>query len=362
MAQGEHLEWGLVGAGNIGGELADQVAKAEVAERLGLAQFPEFVLRSSGLYIPSDRLDDISRYEQFTDYESADEQLLDDEAPDILFITLPSNQADVALSLTKWAAGQGKLVVTAEKAMLAEHWAETQDATSDFELLGYNASVGGGNRLIDQFRTFTYDPGNVRELHAALNGTLTYMQSQMSDGVSAGIAAHEAIKLGYADPLPQGAGPLEVFRSEAQGDIPKKTSILFNALGLSEEVLHWRELQFELNEDELAKLEREIRSRRFIVSIYDGNGQPEPQEEIIGGFRVEHDGWLLVGGFRRVGENPIFDDIAHYSGTANGGVIELGPDGKDGKYPVGGGPGAGPAPTVNTMLDDAVRLRQNISR
>lgn len=358
MAELDRAEWGLTGVGNIGGELMEQVAKPEVADRLGMHPLPVYVLRKSGLYLRpegAESLDDFERQDigihEMSGYEPAA----------LNFIALPSDEesAGLSLALTKWMAREGSPTITAEKGMLSFHWDEAKAITSDFRLLGYNASVGGGNRLIEQVGVFAHDPGNIREIHLALNGTLTYMLDQMSGNDPVGIAAKAAERLGYADPLPEGAGPLEVIRGEAEGDIPKKTSILFNSLGLSDRTLDWADLRFELDGDQLSKLEREVRSRRFIVSIYriDGGAEPEPADEIIGGFDHRHEDWHLVGGFRRIGDNPMFDEIGHYSGTANGGKIGLGPNNTDGVYPIGGGPGAGPTPTVNTMLDDALKFR-----
>jgi homoserine dehydrogenase len=174
--------------------------------------------------------------------------------------------------------------------------------------------------------------------------------------MSIGQAVQQAVQLGYAEPGAQ--NPYEVIKSEAEGDIPKKISILFNRLGLDEELLSWESLQFELEEGDVAQAVEEAKIRRFIVSLYPTEGaiaKVEPENDIIGGFKVQHGNWLVVGGFRHTEKNPLFHPLANLTGPGNGFVIGLGPDETDGVYGLTG-PGAGPRPTVNTMLDDYLSL------
>ena len=78
-------------------------------------------------------------------------------------------------------------------------------------------------------------------------------------------------------------------------------------------------------------------------------------DEIIGKFEHFHEGWHIVGGFRNTMRNPLFHNIANLTGPDNGFVIGIGPDQEDGTYKYSG-PGAGPSPTVNTMLDDHLKM------
>lgn len=138
----------------------------------------------------------------------------------------------------------------------------------------------------------------------------------------------------------------------------KKTAILFNKLGLSDDLIDWGQLKFELTDDQIAEAIEEAKIRRFIVSIYskgylEKNSARCPESDIIGGFNIDHADWRLVGGFRNIERNPLFDPLARLAGPSNGAVIGLGPNETDGVYTVSG-PGAGVRPTVNTMLDDYI--------
>jgi hypothetical protein len=97
--------------------------------------------------------------------------------------------------------------------------------------------------------------------------------------------------------------------------------------------------------------------RRFIVSLYplSSFNSEEYDHDSVGGFSFTHDNWQLTGGFRRVDTNPLFAALSALTGPGNGMVIGLGPDATDGVYAVTG-PGAGVSPTVNTMIDDYLRL------
>jgi homoserine dehydrogenase len=325
----KQLSWGLIGYGKIGRELCRQTAQPKVASRIGLRPKPEFILRSKG----SKRLDE-------------------EALPDVVFVAIPSSEdGQAAYEYITQILRAGKKVITAEKGALANYYAELSQASGCFKYLGVEAAVGGGTRLVAELAGYCRDPENISQLHLVLNGTLTAIFSRISKGYSLNEAVRSAIKAGYAEPGEK--DPLAVIRAEAEGDIPKKTAILFNRLGLSNKVLDWRELDFKLTRSELLKSVEEAIDRRFIVSIYKtGN---ETETDVVGGFHVEHDGWLIVGGFRKVTNDASLGPLASLTGADNGFVIELGPSGTDGTYSLIG-PGAGPRPTVNTMLDDYLSL------
>lgn len=343
--------WGLVGYGTIGSEIARQVGQKRVAERLGLIEKPAFIARSQGVM----QADGTTP----TDYKSVTDVA---ELPDVLFVALPGSQSDAAYAITKQALQQGKMVITAEKGSVATHFSELRELSDDFLRLGINATVGGGTRLLAIAKEYCQDPQNISQLHVSLNGTLTALLSSIAppggSGNSLGYAAYEAMKLGYAEPGAE--TPFDVIREEAEGDIPKKTAIFFNSLSLSDQPLDWQQLKFSLSEQDMSRVVEEARIRRFIVSFYP-EAHPlsaaRPEGDIIGGFSVSHSGWQIVGGFRHMERNPLFSHLSGLTGPGNGIVIGLGPDETDGAYTLSG-PGAGPRPTANTMLDDYLRLQR----
>jgi homoserine dehydrogenase len=272
-------------------------------------------------------------------------------------MAIPSGDRDAAYDYMRPILAAGRLVVTAEKGGLANHFGELRAASDDFRLLGIRATVGGGTRMINYVREKCRDVDNVAQMHLVLNGTLTAIFSGLAPRGNAqpsslGQEVTLAKTLGYAEPDSESAE--EVIRGEAEGDIPKKVSILFNAAELSREpdagLLDWHKLYFTLQDDEIRQAIDEAAIRRFIVSMYPEDTVPH-NNDIIGGFIASHGGWRIVGGFQRIDRNSFFSPLAALTGAGNGCVVGLGPDESDGIY-VNTGPGAGPAPTVNAMEDD----------
>lgn len=329
------VSWGLIGFGNIGRELCRQLAQPDVAVRTGLRSEPDFTLRSSS----NKSLAEIKNL------------------PDVVFVAIPSTedgkQAYEYISLLLKA---GKLVVTAEKGALANNFAALKKESDNFRRLGVEAAVGGGTRLVTELAGYCRDIANISQLHLVLNGTLTVIFSSLNAGQSLEQAIQKAVKAGYAEPGHQ--NPRDVIRSEAEGDIPKKTAILFNRLGLSDKILGWRQLSFKLTDNEISRAVKGAKTRRFIVLFYPAGNRAK--DDIIGGFRLRHDGWLITGGFQDVGKNSLLRPLRELTGPGSGFVIGLGPNETDGVYSLTG-PGAGARPTVNTMLDDYLNLCYNNS-
>jgi homoserine dehydrogenase len=344
----ENPEWALIGPGNIGSELRRQLDQEHVAQRLGLNRIPKFVIRSAGITRPDGEiaqgihsLDDI------------------DNLPGVTFIALPStDDGKIAYDYISPILARGKIAVTAEKGAISNYFSELREESADFTRLGVNATVGGGTRMLEVAKQYADDRDNITQIHLALNGTMSAIMSLIAppggSGMSLGQAAHQAIKLGYAEPGP--ASPYDVVRLEAESDIPKKTSIFFNKVELGD-LLGWEKLKFELTDEQIARAVDEASIRRFIVSLYSEQYIEKtvncPEDDIIGGFNVEHSGWRIVGGFRHVERNPLFSSLARITGPGNGLAIGLGPDETDGVYSLTG-PGAGVEPTVNAMIDDYI--------
>lgn len=101
--------------------------------------------------------------------------------------------------LVMHALEQGIPVVTANKALLAEHWGELQSYAEEGEL-HYEASVMAGTPIMGALQSMW---GNqTLELHGIVNGTCSYIIRRMEEGSSYDQAFQEASNLGYleADP------------------------------------------------------------------------------------------------------------------------------------------------------------------
>lgn len=346
--------WGLVGFGNIGREVVRQIGQPAVAKRLGLQVAPEFVVTPDGVMKA-----DGQTASNYKDLGAAS------AAVAVVFIAIPSSDdGQAAYNYVSQVLQAGKIAVTAEKGAIANHYAELKSASDDFQRFGITATVGGGTRLLRLAREYAKDIENITQIHLALNGTLAAIMDWVAplqgNKLPLDEAAKKAVEKGFAEPGSDSAA--SIIQAEAEGDIPKKLAIFYNTVGLGSKLLDWHKLSFSLTDDEIQQAVASEIPRRFIVSLYPqsyvSSRQNFFEDDILGGFNVEHDSWRLVGGFRRIDTNPLFSALSNLTGPGNGMVIGLGPDASDGVYAVTG-PGAGVNPTVNTMIDDYISLKSS---
>jgi homoserine dehydrogenase len=124
-----------------------------------------------------------------------------------------SNNIDVFVELIGGADGaahqsvtaalqSGKSVVTANKALLAEHGVELAKlAEQRGAQLAFEAAVGGGIPIIKTLREAL--AGNrLTRLYGILNGTCNFILTRMEEGTTYGAALAEAQRLGYAEADP----------------------------------------------------------------------------------------------------------------------------------------------------------------
>jgi homoserine dehydrogenase len=110
---------------------------------------------------------------------------------------------DAARDFLLEAIGQGKSVVTANKALLAEHGEEIRKAVAAAGVdIGFEASVGGGIPIIRAMRE-GLAANRINEIYGIINGTCNYILSRMTnEGKEFGdvLAEAQAIGLAEADP------------------------------------------------------------------------------------------------------------------------------------------------------------------
>lgn len=112
----------------------------------------------------------------------------------------------VAKDLILSALGQGKMVVTANKAVLFEHMAEIMAkaaAAAPSARIGYEAAVCGGIPIINALTT-AYVSDRIQSVQGICNGTTNYMLSKMAADISIQYAdvLKEAQDLGFAEADP----------------------------------------------------------------------------------------------------------------------------------------------------------------
>lgn len=101
------------------------------------------------------------------------------------------------------AMARGKHVVTANKALLAEHGEEIYQAAETHGVsLAFEASVGGGIPIIRSLRE-GLSANRIHSMMGILNGTSNYILTQMTqEGLPYTEAVQEAIDLGFAEDPP----------------------------------------------------------------------------------------------------------------------------------------------------------------
>jgi homoserine dehydrogenase len=110
---------------------------------------------------------------------------------------------DAARDFLLEAIGQGKSVVTANKALLAEHGEEISKAVATAGVdIGFEASVGGGIPIIRAMRE-GLAANRINEIYGIINGTCNYILSRMTNEGKEFVdvlSEAQAIGLAEADP------------------------------------------------------------------------------------------------------------------------------------------------------------------
>lgn len=313
---------GIVGAGGIGGRLAERLQ-----ERGDEVCF--LLRRSSQGALPLFN------------------QLLLKEKPEAVFIAISTlDQGQAACEYIISCAQEGIPVITCEKGSLAYH----ADALMSYlPLIGFTATVGGGTGMLEYVKK-RHPNGQLMSISVVLNGTLNFILDAMQGrGRTLGEACEEASKLGIAEP--GNDGPQSLINGELT-DVRRKVCVFFNTVLANDEFLTPDKFgEFSLTRDEVQTLSEEGADCRMIASFSNhpsAASASRHSSEFLGtNFKTAIGNWTISAGFRRV---------VHQSSWLPGGVgnaihIVEGEFGKGGKYTLVG-PGAGAEPTTSAMLND----------
>jgi homoserine dehydrogenase len=128
-------------------------------------------------------------------------RVIDDPEVDVVVETMGGIEPTLGLVLDALAAG--KDVVTANKALLAEHGPEVfAQARRSGRAVAFEGSVGGGIPIV-QALGVALAANQVQALAAIVNGTCNFILSSMSrEGLSYDTALKQAQELGYAEADP----------------------------------------------------------------------------------------------------------------------------------------------------------------
>ena len=144
--------------------------------------------------------------------------------PQIHIVVELMGGTDKAKDYILMAMEKGKHVVTANKALLAEHGREIYAAAVKYGVsLAFEASVGGGIPIIRALRE-GLSANRIKTIMGILNGTSNYILTQMTQkGLPYEQAVEETINLGYAEDPPT----LDVNGTDAAHKLAILVSIAF---------------------------------------------------------------------------------------------------------------------------------------
>ena len=187
---------GLAGFGTVGAGVYKNLARngALLEQRLGV----RFAVQRIAVRDLHKRRDIPAPTELLT---TRAEDLLSD--PKIQVVIELMGGIDTPLQFVKSAIEAGKIVITGNKALLAEHGREIFDLASERKVpVFYEAAVAGGIPIIKTVRE-GFVGNRFESIHGILNGTSNYILTRMTDaGLDFEPALAEAQNLGYAEADP----------------------------------------------------------------------------------------------------------------------------------------------------------------
>ena len=187
---------GLAGLGTVGAGVYKHVAgnRALLSERLGL----ELVIRRAVVRdLSKPRAIDLLPDRLTTRWQD----LIDDPGVDIVVELMGG--IDEPLALIRAAIAAGKIVVTGNKALLAEHGQEIFALAAEKKVpVFFEASTAGGIPIIKTIREALI-ANHIVSIHGIINGTSNYILTRMTDaGLDFAAALAEAQAQGYAEADP----------------------------------------------------------------------------------------------------------------------------------------------------------------
>ena len=213
---------GIIGIGTIGGGVVDAIC-----------QNGELIAKRTGVSVKIKRVCDTDKKAlaglpdgACNVKTSSFEDILNDKEIDIVVELIGG--VSPARELILGAMKNKKHVVTANKALLSEHWSEILKAAADNNVsINFEASVGGGIPVIRALRdSFVGD--NIDTIFGILNGTTNFILTEMSQK---GCSFEEALKVAQDNGIAESDPTLDI----SGADSAHKLAIL-SILGFGIEV------------------------------------------------------------------------------------------------------------------------------
>lgn len=197
------LRIGMIGGGTVGGGVYELIMGRLLKER----QKSNPSLRP--LLITKICVRDLAKPRSFhlddavTTLTTNTESIIND--PDIDMVVEVMGGTGLAKTVVETSLTNSKLVVTANKALIAEHLDELQSLLKTYTPsgagFGYEAAVCGGIPVIQTLQT-CYTGDIIHQIQGICNGTTNYMLGKMEDGADYDAVLKEAQDLGYAEADP----------------------------------------------------------------------------------------------------------------------------------------------------------------
>jgi homoserine dehydrogenase len=215
---------GLIGLGTVGTGVVELLQDAPSAVRRRKAQFQ---VRRVAVRDPAKARD--VRLDDGAITDDAQQVLADPAVQVVVELT----GAEPAYGWIRQALESGKDVVTANKAVIAEHGAELFDLASERDAdLMFEAAVAGGIPIIRSLRNGLV-ANRVESLYGILNGTTNYILTRMTrgEGDYPDILA-DAQAAGYAEPDPTA----DVSGADAASKLAILSRIAFHTTGTADDI------------------------------------------------------------------------------------------------------------------------------
>jgi aspartokinase/homoserine dehydrogenase 1 len=348
------LSVGIIGVGNVGGELIDQLAGEQdrLQREVGVVLRVRAIADSKRMLLIEPTLELADWRETFAreavdlDPDELEQHVHADHLPHAVMIDCTAN-ARVAARHADWLA-RGMHVVTPNKkansASLAEYLAIQAAISGGAGRYYYETTVGAGLPVIHTLRDLRQTGDKIRAIEGIFSGTLAYLFNRFDGSAPFSSLVREAWQQGFTEPDP---------RDDLSGmDVARKTVILAREMGLELEV---EDLELEnLVPASLADCSAED----FIAGLSDYDDQMLLRlTEARGRDSVlRYVGRLEASGATRIGlmELPMDHPFAHANLTDN--VVQFVTDRYCDNPLVVQGPGAGPAVTAAGVFADLLRL------
>jgi homoserine dehydrogenase len=192
----QQINIGLAGMGNVGAGVYKHLLNNRdlLAERLGLELAVKKIVvrdlsKSRGISVPETLLS--TRWED----------LVDD--PAIPIVVELMGGIEPARTFILRSIERGKIVVTGNKALLAEHGQEIFDAAAKYKVpVFFEAAAAGGVPIIKTLRE-AFIGNHILSMHGIINGTSNYILTRMTEAeLSFDDALREAQEAGFAETDP----------------------------------------------------------------------------------------------------------------------------------------------------------------